>query len=174
MKQALANTAIENPLPQRDNHNIRFKFAHLRGISRKHLEAFVAHATVTGQIGRYRRPLVPFRDILRANDVTVCTAYDGEKPVAQGYAFCRGDMYDKSWGRWKAEQRVRVQLSLDLKEDPKEKKLRYRELAKLKARQEALEAKIKLAKMVQRGEIQIVKEEKFDPDALPIDPKDYE
>lgn len=104
---------------------MQFVFRHLRRgrteLGRKRLEHLIRHAAETEQIKTYGEPgrsITPFKSILDAETVTVCMAIDRTgKKVAQGYSFCRGDAFCKKEGRWRAENRVRKQLGMELLKD---------------------------------------------------------
>lgn len=103
-------------------------FRHYKNVGKTRLRRFIDDACATGQIDMYDRPCTPFRDILRTDHVTVCKieTTNGIYPImVTGYAFCRGDVFNKERGRWMAENRALGTLSLDPLPDP------------FKARQEA-------------------------------------
>ncbi len=109
-------------------------FRHYKNVGKTRLRRFIDDACATGQINMYDRPCTPFKDVLRSEHVTVCVYIDEAKDdtdidftAAQGYAFCRGDVFSKEHGRWVAENRARGVLSLNPIPNP------------LKARQEARE-----------------------------------
>lgn len=115
--------------------NFRFKIQHLprSRIRPDKFAAYVQHANLTGQINTHRTKI--FKDIMATKIVTICTAVNNENDIlACGYSFCRGDAFDRKDGRWRAENRLRAQLDLELIPRPKDLRRRQVEAAKARAR----------------------------------------
>lgn len=129
----------------------RFVFRHLPRDRMKpdELAKMIRHANDTGQINLHRTRI--FKDIMNTKVVTVCMAVDENgQPIAQGYSFCRGDMFNREDGRWRAENRLRAQLGLELLPDPTEERRRQREAAKAQARERGLQRQAEVR--AQRGQ----------------------
>lgn len=94
---------------------MRVVFRHYKNVGKTRLRRFIDDACATGQIDMYDRPCTPFRSILDTEHVTVCTieTTSGIDPIVTGYAFCRGDVFNKERGRWMARNRALGILSLD-------------------------------------------------------------
>ncbi len=119
--------------------DLKFKFQHLSRsrIKPDQFARFVKHANTTGQIATHRTKI--FKDIMATKIVTICMAVNDEgEVVAQGYSFCRGDTFDRKDGRWRAENRLRAQLDLELIPRPKDLRRRQVEAAKARAREAGL------------------------------------
>lgn len=106
---------------------MRIVFRHYKNVGKTKLRRFIDDACATGQINMYDRPCTPFKDILRTDHVTVCFYFEEPFddtdiadiiPVAQGYAFCRGDLFLKEKGRHGSQNRARKILGLKLLPDP--------------------------------------------------------
>ncbi len=107
---------------------MRVVFRHYKNVGKTRLRRFIDDACAWGQIRMYNRPCTPFKSILDAEHVTVCTYLDKEeKPMARGFAFCRGDVFVKEKGRWYSENRARQALGLTLIPDPLEARQEARE-----------------------------------------------
>ena len=87
---------------------LKVVFRHHKNVGKTRLRYFIDEACATGQIQMYDRPCTPFKDILKSEHVTECTILNDAGIVqARGYAFCRGDLFLREFGRWASESRAR-------------------------------------------------------------------
>jgi hypothetical protein len=120
----------------------KFKFRHIRNVSRSFLKHCIRDAFETSQVAEYGNDLHRFKDLLNTEHVTICTLIDDGIDL-DFYAFCRGDQFSKELGRYYSENRARSAMELPLLPNPVEEREKQRAERVLKAREKARVARDK-------------------------------